>query len=313
MTVLDDDLLNSVRAARRAFFERVDPVRPQLHRYCRHLTGHVWDAEDLLQETLTRAFARAADSFENVERVLPWLIRIATNAYIDGWRRPAPVPVEPQDGPARIGADPLEVRDALGEITALLAPQERAAVVLKDVFDYPLAEIAGTLGTTVGAVKAALHRGRERLGAAEPVRAEALRRRPRPDRAVVDALADAFTSYDIDRVVALLLADAEAELLGVVYEVGADAMRTGSLHHTFVIESDVRYRPEVRELDGEPLMILWQTPVDGSAPEALADVVRLETVEGRISRLRWYYYSPETLAELGEWIGAPVRDHGYRF
>jgi RNA polymerase sigma-70 factor (ECF subfamily) len=60
-------------------------------------------------------------------------------------------------------------------------------------------------------------------------------------------------------------------------------------------------------------MVLWQAPVDGSAPEALADVVRVETVDGRISRLRWYYYSPETLAELGERLGAPVRDHGYRF
>jgi RNA polymerase sigma-70 factor, ECF subfamily len=313
MTVLDDDLLNGVRAARRAFFERVDPLRPQLHRYCRHLTGDIWDAEDLLQETLTRAFARAADSFEKIERVLPWLIRIATNAYIDAWRRPVPVPVEPLDGPDRAGADPLEVRDALGEITALLAPQERAAVVLKDVFDYPLAEIAATLGTTVGAMKAALHRGRERLGAPEPARAQARRRRPRPDRAVVDALADAFNAYDIDRVVALLLTDGEAELLGVVYEVGADAMRTGSLHHTFVIESDVRYRAEVSEFDGEPLMLLYQTPVDGSAPEALADAVRVETVEGRIGRLRWYYYSPETLAELGERLGATVRDHGYWF
>ncbi|GHI28032.1 hypothetical protein Shyd_94030 [Streptomyces hydrogenans] len=48
-------------------------------------------------------------------------------------------------------------------MSTLLAPQERAAVVLKDVFDLPLKEIAAMLSTTEGAVKAALHRGRGRL------------------------------------------------------------------------------------------------------------------------------------------------------
>lgn len=63
-------------------------MRPELHRYCRRLTGDIWDAEDLVQETLTRAFSRRADSFDRTERVVPWLIRIATNAYIDAWRPP---------------------------------------------------------------------------------------------------------------------------------------------------------------------------------------------------------------------------------
>ncbi|MGN9913932.1 sigma-70 family RNA polymerase sigma factor [Phytohabitans sp. LJ34] len=308
MTVLDDDLLTGVRAARKAFFERVDPVRAELHRYCRRLTGDIWDAEDLVQETLTRAFSRAADSFDRIDRVLPWLIRIATNAYIDAWRRPRPALVEVPDTAALGGADPLEVRDALGELATLLAPQERAAVVLKDVFDYPLADIARILGTTVGAVKAALHRGRERLGGRAPAR-----RRPQPDRAVIEALAAAFSAYDVERIVALLLDGAESVLVGVVHEEGAEAMRNGSLHHMFVIESDVRYRAEVGELDGEPLVLMWQAPVDGSLPEALVEVMRVDTVGGLVSRMRWYYHCPETLAELGERLAVPVRDHGYRF
>jgi RNA polymerase sigma-70 factor (ECF subfamily) len=82
----------------------------------------------------------------------PWLVRIATNAYLDVWRRPAAVPAELPDEPSPLNADPLEVRDALGEVAALLSPQERAAVVLKDVFDFPLAEIAGMLGTSVGCI-----------------------------------------------------------------------------------------------------------------------------------------------------------------
>jgi RNA polymerase sigma-70 factor (ECF subfamily) len=309
---LDTELLDGVRAVQHAFFSRVDPMRPQVYRYCRKLTGNVWDAEDLLQETLTRAFARAAHSHQRVERVLPWLVRIATNAYLDGWRRPAPVPAELPDRASVAGADPLEVRDALGEVATLLSPQERAAVVLKDVFDFPLAEIAGMLATSVGAVKAALHRGRDRLGAPEPVKDEAIVRRPAPARTVLDAMAEAFTAYDIDRLTELMLADASSDVVGMVYEVGAEAMRRGSFHHTLVVEADVRTRAEVRELDGEPLLLLWDTPVDGSAPEAVTDILRFDTADGRVARVRWYYFCPETLTEVTARLGVPARPHGYR-
>jgi RNA polymerase sigma-70 factor (ECF subfamily) len=312
LDALDVELLDGVRAAQRAFFGRIDPIRPQLYRYCRRLTGNVWDAEDLLQETLTRAFARAADSHQRVERVLPWLVRIATNAHLDGWRRPAPVPAEVPDLPSAAGADPLEIRDALGEVATLLSPQERAAVVLKDVFDFSLAEIAGMLGTSIGAVKAALRRGRGRLGAPEPVKEDALGRRSAPDRAVLDALADAFTAYDIDRLTGLLLADASSEVIGMVYEVGAEAMGRGSLHHTLVLETDVRYRAEVRELDGEAFLVLWETLVAGAAAEAVSDILRVETADGRVARVRWYYFCPETLTEVTGRLGLPVRTHGYR-
>lgn len=310
---LDNDLLDSVRAAQHAFFSRIDPVRPQLHRYCRRLTGSVWDAEDLLQEALTRAFARAADSHQRVERMLPWLVRIATNAYLDTWRRPEPVPAELPDSPSQPVADPLEVRDALGAVATLLPPQERAAIVLKDVFDFPLAEIAAMLGTSVGAVKAALHRGRDRLGAPEPARQEALGRRPAPDRAVLDAMADAFTAYDIERLTALLLADATSEVVGRVYEVGADTIRRGSLHHTLVVEDAVRYRAQVQEFDGELVLLLWETPTDGSAAEAVSDVLRVETADRKVARLRWYYFCPETITEVATRLGVAARPHGYRF
>lgn len=309
---LDTELLNHVRAAQRAFFARIDPVRPELHRYCRRLTGNLWDAEDLAQEALARAFARAADSHQRVERVLPWLVRIATNAYLDWWRRPAPIPTELPETASEPGADPLEVRDALDEVTTLLPPQERAAVVLKDAFDLPLAEIAGMLATSVGAVKAALHRGRTRLTAPAPDRRAARQQRAAPDRSVLDAIADAFTAYDLERLAGLLLADAASEVVGMVYEVGEAAIRRGSLHHTLVQEDDVRYRAEVRTLDGEPLILLWSTPVDGSAPEAVADLLRAETSDGRLARLRWYYFCPETLTEVTQRLGLPVRTHGYR-
>ncbi|MEU8098196.1 RNA polymerase sigma factor [Streptomyces rubiginosohelvolus] len=176
-------------------------MRGDLFRYCRRLTGSVWDAEDLAQETLARALARAAVSHQPVERPMAWLVRIATNVYLDQVRRPAALLVEPSERAAPAEADPAEVRDALAEMSTLPAPQERAALVLKDVSDLLLKEIAAMLSTTEGAVKATLHRGCGRL--TDPDRATALARRTAPDRSTLDALATAFedaamvTSSDI--------------------------------------------------------------------------------------------------------------------
>jgi RNA polymerase sigma-70 factor (ECF subfamily) len=269
-----------------------------------------------VQETLAKALTAAAQSHQQIERPLAWLLRIATNAYVDGLRRRPPYPAELRDAAAPPGADPAEVRDALVEVATLLPPQERAALVLKDVFDLPLAEIAGMLGTSVGAVKAALHRGRGRL--ADPERDAARTIRPAPDRAVVDALADAFTAYDLDRLTDLFLADSVSEVIGAVHEVGRNQARAGSLTHTLVLEADVRYRAEVVELAGEPIVLLWARPVSGAAAdaagaaEAVEDVLRVETAEGRVRRLRWYYFCPQTLTEVAGQFGLPVRTHGHR-
>jgi RNA polymerase sigma-70 factor, ECF subfamily len=298
---LDQALLDGVRAARQAFARELEPLREPLFRYCRRLTGNLWEAEDLLQETYVRAFSRAADSHRPIERPLAWLVRIATNAYIDSRRRPAPLPMAAPDVATPEKADPAEVRDALAEVTTLLAPQERAAVVLKNVFDLSLAEIAAMIGTSAGAVKAALHRGRSKLdGPARYVP------KSKPDRKVVDALAEAFTAYDLDRLTALFLTDGVSDVIGTVYEVGRESIGTGSLHHTLLLETDVRYRAEVRDLDGEPIVLLWAAFDDGG-PDAVRDVLRVETADGGVSRLRWYYFCPEVLEEIGERCGVPVR------
>lgn len=307
----DMPLLASLRRAQQEFLARLDPARPDLHRYCRRLTNDVWDAEDLLQETLAKACAHAAASHQPVQRPLPWLLRIATNTWIDWQRRRFPTPVPEIDSQAKPQVDPMEVRDALAEVTTLLSPQESAAVVLADAFDLPTAEIAAMIGTSTGAVKTALHRGRARLH--DPARVTARARRPAPDRTVVDALAAAFTAYDLERLADLFLVDAASDVVGFVHEVGRDAIKAGSLHHTLVQETHHRWRAEVRELDGEPIVLLWATPADGSAAEAVEDVLRVDTADSGVLTLRWYFFCPETLTEIADRLTVPVRPAGYRF
>ncbi len=306
---LPQPVLEAAQAAHRAFLTALEPLRGDLFRYCRRLTGSVWDAEDLVQETLARALSRAARSHQPIERPMAWLVRIATNAYLDQVRRPAPLLVEPPEPASPPAADPVEVRDALAELSTLLAPQERAAVLLKDIFGLPSREIAAMLNTTEGAVKAALHRGRGRL--TDPGRAAALTRRTGPDRRTLDALAAAFTAYDLEALAGLFAQDAVSEVIGMAHEVGREQIATGSLHHTLQLETSVRWRAEVRALDGDPLILMWATPTDGSAPEALEDVLRVEIAGGEITRVRWYYFCPDVLTEVAEHLGVPHRTHGH--
>jgi RNA polymerase sigma-70 factor (ECF subfamily) len=316
MTQLSTDLLSATRTARREFLVAIEEHRPALFRYCRRLTGDVWDAEDLVQDTLAKALTTAAQTHYPIGKPLPWLAKVATNAWIDTVRRRRELPAELPENESRSDNDPLEVRDALEELVAVLSPQERAALVLKDVFDYPIADIALLVGTTEGAVKAALHRGRGRLADAD--RTARKERVVAPSRAVVDALAEAFSSYNIPRMMQLFTDDAHGDVVGMVSEDGKDTIQDGSIAHTFSPDMTSRFRPEVHEFEGEPLIVLygWVVDDDGEVieDEQPTDVLRVETRGDQVARLRWYYFCPEVLTEVGAALGLPpMQTHGYRY
>ena len=155
-----------VRRPWRKFLDSLEPERPALYRYCYGLTGNVWDAEDLVQDTLLRVFGQLGKVDANIKNPRSYLIRTATHMWIDRTRRSklehnyvrnqlSSAGVESSAPPV----DALEVREAMESLVESLSPQERAAVMLKDVFDLSLEETASILKTSVGAVKSALHRG----------------------------------------------------------------------------------------------------------------------------------------------------------
>src|SRR5262245_60333213 len=116
-----------------------------------------------------------------------YLVRIETNLWLDAVRRRAAAEraaerERNEQVSNQPNADPAEVRDAAAVLMHMLGPQERAAFLLKEVFDMSLEQIAEVLATSVGAVKAALHRGRKRLDAAPPTAS----RRPTPSARLVD-------------------------------------------------------------------------------------------------------------------------------
>jgi len=136
---------STLAQAREQFLGLVESVRPELHRYCARLTGSVIEGEDIVQETLAKAFYTMSQTLE-VPPLRPWLFRIAHNTAIDFLRSRGRRQTEPSGEIDEIAAydaapDPLIVRAALARFLTLPLTQ-RSAVVLKDVLGHSLEEIA---------------------------------------------------------------------------------------------------------------------------------------------------------------------------
>ena len=147
-------------------------LRPELHRYCARLMGSVIDGEDVVQDTLARALVALQDMTEEPP-LRPWLFRIAHNRALDLLRGRAVRRSEPIDAAADVAdpasPDPVEVlmrqeavKTAVSRF-AELPTMQRSVIILKDVLDESLLEIAALLDLSVDAVKAHLARGRARL------------------------------------------------------------------------------------------------------------------------------------------------------
>jgi RNA polymerase sigma-70 factor, ECF subfamily len=212
------------------------PHRRELLVHCYRMTGSPQDAEDLLQETLLRAW-RSADTYDEARASLrTWLYRIATNACLDALRsarsRPLPSGVgevftDPDAAfvpgaevpwlvplPADPAADAVErsrLRIALVAALQLLPARQRAVLLMREVLDVPTAEVGATLDMSTAAVNSALQRARARL-AQEGVDPDAGAEPADRQRAVVDRYVAAFERADVPAIVAMLADDVVMEM-----------------------------------------------------------------------------------------------------
>src|SRR5215467_6709826 len=118
----------AIRGPWRRYLDRLTEFRPALHAYCRQLTGNVWDGEDLVQDTLLRVFSMLGKTDTKLDNPKAYLIRTATNLWIDRVRRSAREQVtlalgqvEPTSTPLRESTDG---RDAAATLFQTLHPQE---------------------------------------------------------------------------------------------------------------------------------------------------------------------------------------------
>ena len=286
------------------------------------MTGVAADADDLVQETFARAVAHPPVRGEPGLRT--WLTQVAMNAARDLLRRrrrapykgpwlPGPVDAiegkgdteePPAHEPAELSSSP-EQRYALVESASFaflialeaLTPQQRAVLLLRDVFDYSVAEVSDALGLSASNVKVTHHRARARMAAYDRSRETDWTEATERNREALTRLALAMQAQDVAAVEALLAPSARAVTDGggefsaaMVPVVGAARVAT------FLVRlSQLRGMPsavEARMINGAPALIMEfdvqdsQSSRDAQVRLAPRSVLRIEvSPDGRITEV----------------------------
>jgi RNA polymerase sigma factor (sigma-70 family) len=279
--------------AREQFLALVGDVRPELHRYCARLTGSVIEGEDIVQDTLAKAFYALSLS-PDVPPLRPWLFRIAHNAALDFLKSHGRTLMDPEADIEAVAGfddkpDPAVVRAALARFLGLPVAQ-RSAVILKDVLGHSLEETAHTMATSVLAVKAALVRGRGKLREQEREQEAA----SASARADLERYAALFNARDWDGLRALVSDDCQLDLVSKSQRRGKQV----GMYFGRYEKEDVALR--VVRLEGR---LAFAAYVSGAPRPAY--FILLDMKAGLVTRIRDFRYVPYIAAEA-EFDPAPA-------
>lgn len=159
-----------------SFEALLEPHVGYLYRLAYHFCGDQDDAEDLVQDLLTKLFARATD-LERLDQLRPWLARVLYRMYVDRYRSVARSPVlragatatgdadqcfHPGPGPEH-QAESEDVQQRLSRALQYLNADQRAVVILHDIEGYTLNELQYVLEVPVGTLKSRLNRAHAQL------------------------------------------------------------------------------------------------------------------------------------------------------
>jgi len=297
----------------REYLDTLLPNRSGLYQHCLRLTGNLWDAEDLAQDALAQVFSLLGKTDAELDNPSAYLAKTATNLWIDRTRRTAKehsllnsLAIQLSDDVDTL-ANAADARTAASQLLQQLHPQERAAVVLKDILSLSLQECADLLSTSAGAIKAALHRGRSRLDKRSKPAVASL-----PDKALVSAFMEALATTDLATLKQLCATDLRVEMVGGAESRTFDEGQSFFQHAHFVMPAlGFGENPRWAELiyQDEPVILGYRT-LNGM--EGINEVHRLETLSGMITRIRCYCFCPDTLQALGTELNMPVLVRPYR-
>jgi RNA polymerase sigma-70 factor (ECF subfamily) len=292
------------------FAALADPYRSELLAHCYRLVGSLHDAEDLVQETLVRAW-RGYGNFDGRSSLRTWLYRIATNTCLTAlssrhrrvlpsglgpgtedsahahlqradhvpWLEPVPTAdlVGPSADPAAVVALRDSTRLALIAAYQSLPARQRAVLILVDVVGYTPAEVADLLDVTVTAARSLLQRARATVAGRRPAREPASA--PELDADLLGRYLRAFEAGDTAAIAKLLKADVEYEMPPhPVWFLGRDAVVDHYTRRVFTHP----HRARLTSANGYPALATYSRVADGSFSAHGIQV--LEPEDGLIAR-----------------------------
>ncbi|GAA4608260.1 RNA polymerase sigma-70 factor (ECF subfamily) [Actinoplanes octamycinicus] len=301
--------------------EQHEAFRGDLLAHCYRMLGSVQEAEDLVQETLLRAW-KAADRFDPRRASLrTWLHRIATNVCLTALegraRRPLPsglgapgdpqAPLTPTLGrrdqqaaedirwlqpfpDARLGdpADAAQQRAGLRlawvAALQLLPARQRAMLVLREVLQLSAAEVADLLDTSVASVNSGLQRARATLRAAAPALDDLREPSDPAERAVVERYLVAFEAADVPALSRLLADDVALEMPPVALWLLGRAHYAAFLERVFAMRGP-GWRLVPVPANGGPALAAY-------APDGRAHSLQVFTVSGGLIRRAVTFVDP---------------------
>ncbi len=293
--------LEALTKARAEFEKLVGEIRPELHRYCARMTGSVMDGEDVVQDTLAKAFYLLPATGE-IANLRSWIFRIAHNKAVDHTRAYARRFGESLEEHPDIPADtlPLEQRDLLRiglRLFIRLTPAQRGAVILKDVLGHSLDEIAEILEMSLLSVKGVLHRGRATLHKLAQDVGESVSPLDASEVRLLEGYVRHFAARDFDRLRALLVRDVRLDIVGVSQDRGAKPVGCYFTHYSAVED----WSPCVGSVEGRPAILVFNPK---NASEKPSYFILIAWVNGEVASIRDYRHVQYVVEDAQFTLGA---------
>ena len=289
----------------RDFAALAEQHRRELHIHCYRMLGSFDEAEDLVQETLLRAWRRR-DTLERDEWLRAWLYKIATNACLDhikakGRRIATFEAIKDvpwlQPYPDRLLDEEIVARETI-ELTflaviQLLPPRQRAVLIMRDVLEWAAEQVAEVLELSVAAVNSALQRARATVRDRLPASA---REASDTERQLLDGFIDAHERGDTELALSLITDDIRVTMPPHPFLFEGRAAIEGLLQQAYGPKREGDWRLVPTRANRQPAAASYLRAFgDDTFRSFKLDVIR--TRDGRIAEITTF--GPELFEQFG--------------